>query len=189
MSDSKARRASCSAASDTRRHLQVVAADGVALENTCHHQNGHLPLLEMLGLDDFDRLSLKMFRYICASLANDTSYGWEMACRVAGETLGFPRGLALANDLAMLVHAINEERICGFSYMDADCPTCSLRVCEDEEALLAVLDAARLSDRAALEDRARVLAGGADAVRIAASAAAMMGRVIPHPANKDILAH
>lgn len=63
-------------------------------ENTCYHQTKHLPTVEDDGLDAIELLFLRLFRYVCATIASRTTQGWEAAYHVAREALGRVSGYA-----------------------------------------------------------------------------------------------
>lgn len=142
-------------------------------EGACHHLSGHLPSLEALQVDALERLVLRLFRHICASLADRTTHGWETARQLAKQELGALDGLLLVNDIAALVHAVSVERSGAFAFMPTDCPICGLHVSEEEQVTLELLRAARQGDDAATADRARALAGGGTAMRLVQAASAL----------------
>ena len=154
----------------TRSHLQIVVADGVIREDTCYFRTRHLPCLDTFRLDDVERLFLKLFRHLCASLANDTRDGWEAALVDAERAIGEPDGSALVHDIVPLLHAIRDERCGGFSFMPADCAICSNRMSEEEHLTLDLVRAARIGDETALLSNARALAGDTGASRLTCAA-------------------
>lgn len=155
----------------TRRpHLQVVVSDGKIREDTCYHRTRDLPRIEDLRLDGIEQLFLKLFRHLCASLASDTSHGWEAALAVVEQEIGGPDGSALVNDIVPLLHAIRAERCGSFSFMPADCPICSRHLSEEERMTLDLLRAARNGDEARLLAYADALAGGGVATDLALAA-------------------
>lgn len=163
-----------------RRHLQIVVSDGKDRHDTCYQRTRHLPSIEDLRLDVSELLLLKLFRYTCASLANETAHGWETAHQVAAQELGEPDGPALVDDIVALLHAIRAERHGEFSFMPADCPICSRRLSEEERTTLELLRAARQGDDMALADRASKLAAGGPTEGIAFAAEVLGAHLVIH---------
>jgi hypothetical protein len=150
--------------------LQIVVADGVIREDTCYFRTRHLPHIEAFRLDSIEHLFLKLFRHLCASLANDARDGWEAALMDAEQGIGEPDGSALVHDIVPLLHAIRDERSGCFSFMPADCAICSNRLSEEEHLTLDLVRAARKGDEAELLQRARALAGSSGVSRLACAA-------------------
>ncbi|MBN9268502.1 MAG: hypothetical protein J0I75_28795 [Hyphomicrobium sp.] len=142
-----------------RRHLQVVTSDGKDREDACYHRTKQLPRVEALPLVPIERLCLKVLRHICESLACETAFGWETAHKLAQRELGDTDGMTFVRSIAGLLYAIRAERQGEFSFMVADCPICSRHLCEEEQTILELLRAARLSDGSALTDLACRLVG------------------------------
>lgn len=157
----------------TRRrppHLELVAIDGKEVPGTCHHLAGQQWPVDALGLDDIERLALTVMRHLCASLASQTSHGWEHAHEVAEATLGSGAGPAFAGHLTAVLRAISSERARSFAYMAADCPTCSLRITADEVSVMQLIRTARMGEQPHVARLAASLAQGLPAPRIAEAA-------------------
>jgi hypothetical protein len=142
-----------------RRHLQIVTSDGNILEDTCYHRTRNLPRADTFRLDDAERLCLTLLRHACESIASGTAHGAELAHELADREVGEADGAILIGNITALLHAIRVERRRDFSFLVADCPVCSRHLCEEEQAIVELLRAARKSDGPALTDRACDLVG------------------------------
>jgi hypothetical protein len=154
----------------TRRrpsHLELVAIDGKEVRGTCHHMTGQQWPADALGLDRIERLALTVMRHLCASLASQTTHGWERAHEVAEAALGSGAGPAFTGHLTTLLRAIGSEWARPFAYMAADCPTCSRRITAEEVSVIQLIRAARMGDQQHVVWLASSLSRGLEAPRIA----------------------
>lgn len=163
-----------------RRHLQIVTSDGKNREDACYHRTRHLPRVDIMRLEPIESLCLKLVRYICESLANESAHGWEEAHALARRELGESDGVAVVSNVTALLYAIRAERQRAFSFMVADCPICSRHLCEEERAILELLRAARSYDGTALTDHACALVGEGMVVCVVLAASALGAQVDAH---------
>jgi hypothetical protein len=160
-----------------QRHLQVVVSHGSNREDSCHHLSGHLLPLDILRLDESEEFFLKLFRYVCATIANQSLDGWQSALDLARQSLGETNGTIMVNAIVTLLHAIQDERRGEFSFMVADCPICSRRVSDEEKSTIDLIRSAFAMDDPNRDDRARALVGNGDCERLIAAAGALAGQL------------
>ena len=158
-------------------HLQLVVTNGREVPEACHHVVRQYRPLAGLGLDPIERLALACLRHLCASFASGTTAGWERAHDTAEAALGLGDGPAFVALLTALLRGMRTERPNRFSYMAADCPTCSQRVTPDELLIVRLRRAARSDGAQQLDQLARALAQRSEAPRIAAAARALGNRL------------
>lgn len=155
--------------------LQLVAADGKDIANTCHHVARQHRLLDSLMPTPIEGLALAVLRCLCASFGSRTTLGWERAHDLAEAALGLSDGPALVAHLTALLRAVRSERARCFSYMATDCPTCSQRITDDELLIVLLLRAAQGGRRKRIARLAASLAQRPEAPRIDAAATALGG--------------
>lgn len=167
-----------------RRYLQVVASNGQDRENTCYHQTKHLPTVEDDHLDAIELLFLRLFRCVCATIASQTTHGWEAAHQVAQQALGRAIAPALVAAIVVLVRAIRDERRSGFAFMAADCATCRRHLSAEERLVVRLLRAVNDGDETTVVRHGRALAANARATDIN-QAARTLGALLATCRNAD----
>jgi hypothetical protein len=158
-------------------HLQLVAADGRDVHNTCHHVARQHTSLDSLVLDPIEDLALSVLRHLCASFGNQTTLGWERAHDLAESALGPDDGPVLVAHLVALLRAVRSERAGCFSYMAADCPTCNQHITDEELLIIRLLRAARVGEHERIAQLAASLAQGAEAPHIGTAAVVLGSRL------------
>lgn len=158
-------------------HLRLIAVAGKEVVGTCHQAVRQYRSVDAFHLDSTERLVLSVARHLCASLASEAIRGWECAHELAEAALGLCDGPALVAHVAALLRAVRAERRRGFAYMSADCPTCRLRITDEELLIVRLLRAARSDAPQKVVQLAAALAEGNAAPRIAGAALVLANRL------------
>lgn len=172
----------------TPSHLQLVASNGQEIPEACHHVNRRCLHLADFALAPIEHTALAILRFLCSALASGSIAGVETAHDIAETRLGFADGAALVAHLTALLRAIRGERRHRFSYMAADCPTCSSRITREELLVIRLLRAARTDSQERLAQYATALAQKPEAPRIASAARSLGDRLAVYAVHTEILA-
>lgn len=97
--------------------------------------------IQSTGLGDLEREWLHLVRLHCMSYEHNHAEGWDRAISHAEVKFGADNGPGIASRIAVLIRAMREERRGGFGYLSPFCPSCRLRVTEDEWQLITLMQA------------------------------------------------
>lgn len=148
----------------------------------CTDERDTLGDVHASNLGEMEREWLHLVRLYCVSYEHNRAEGWDCAISHAEMRYGADQGPGIASRIAVLIRAMRVERCGGFGYLSPNCPSCRLRVTEDEWQLITLMRAGYRGehhdiDAAAAEvarrDQAPVLA--AAAARFGTTLAAAVG--------------
>jgi hypothetical protein len=142
---------------------------------TCACHGEGLPLLASAAADEREVLAICLVRFIMAGHASGKLACWEGGFATSLEVLGPVEGPAVLARALALVHAIRHERRRDFRFMPAHC----VRISEDEQDLLAVLQAAREGDPLVIEAFAAMLAGQPEVPRLQLASRLLAAQLYP----------
>jgi hypothetical protein len=116
-------------------------------EDVCAGHALGFPHRADLGFLPIENLTLDVFRCLCDVYATGSAQPWEIANKIAEDSLGAAEGALLVARVTALLRAVRAERKLGFSYLSIGCQ----HISPDELAVAGVLKAARARDESAME--------------------------------------
>jgi hypothetical protein len=135
----------------------------------CTHANAHSHSVNHLG--EMEREWLHLVRLNCMSYEHNRAEGCDRAISHAEMRYGEDNGPLIASRITGIIRAMRAERNGGFGYLSPQCPSCRLKVTEDEWQLILLLQAGYRGHRGDIADAAAEFAGRSDAPVLAAAAA------------------
>ncbi|MEO0622148.1 MAG: hypothetical protein AAF183_07935 [Pseudomonadota bacterium] len=111
------------------------------------HQSEHDSLIKDCGFDRFETSVLEISRRLFSSFADPLSHGWMHAFERAEEIFPPPFGSTIALALVRCIRILRTSRTTRFSFINADCRSCSRWVTQEERHFISILRAARHSRR------------------------------------------
>jgi len=154
----------------------------------CSNRRDVLTEIHATDFGDMEREWLHIVRLHCMSYEHNQAEGWDRAITHAEMRFGADEGPAIASRIAVLVRSMREERLGGFGYLSPFCPSCRLRVTEDEHQLITLMQVGLRGEGAAIQEAAAEFAGRPEAPILAAAAArfgsAIAAAVAPHRASR-----
>jgi hypothetical protein len=123
------------------------------------------PLLGDLARDSAEALAISLCRFVMAGYCSGSLDAWERGFGVAEEALGTGHGPRFFALVLSAGRALKAERIGMFRFMPGYCR----HICEDEEELLAALQAARRPDAMRFDAALDVLARQGRSERLGAA--------------------
>lgn len=127
--------------------------------------------IQSTGLGDLEREWLHLVRLHCMSYEHNHAEGWDRAISHAEVKFGADNGPGIASRIAVLIRAMREERRAGFGYLSPFCPSCRLRVTEDEWQLITLMQAGYRGEPHDIDEAAAEFARRSRAPVLAAAAA------------------
>lgn len=136
----------------------------------CDNDRPGLTDLSESGLGEMEKAWLLLVRLCCMSYEHNRVEGWDNALSHAEAHFGVEDGPAVASRIAVLIRAMRAERLGGFGYLSPFCPSCRLRITDDERLLIALMQAGHLGDAWAIAEAAAEFARRPHAPMLAAAA-------------------
>ncbi len=127
-------------------------------------------LFEATRLGDVEREWLHLVRLYCTSYEHNHAEGWDRAISHAEARYGAENGPSIASRVAVLIRAMRAERNGGFGYLSPNCPSCRLRITEDEWDLITLMRAGYEGKRPSIDEAAAEFARRKEAPSLAAAA-------------------
>lgn len=122
-------------------------------------------------LGETEREWLHLIRLNCMSYEHNRAEGCDRAMSHAEMRYGADNGPLIASRITGIIRAMRAERKGGFGYLSPQCPSCRLKVTEDEWQLISLLQAGHRGHRGDIADAAAEFARRSEAPVLAAAAA------------------
>lgn len=137
----------------------------------CTDANALSHNFDVNDLGEMEREWLLLIRLNCMSYEHNRAEGCDRAISHAEMRYGADNGPLIASRITGIIRAMRAERKGGFGYLSPQCPSCRLKVTEDEWLLVLLLQAGYRGHRGKIADAAADFAGRSEAPALAAAAA------------------
>jgi hypothetical protein len=153
----------------------------------CTNERDTLTDIQSTGFGEMEREWLHLVRLHCMSYEHNHAEGWDRAIAHSEMKYGADNGPSIASRIAVIIRAMREERRGGFGYLSPFCPSCRMRVTEDELQLITLMQAGYRGERSNIAEAAAEFARRTEAPVLAAAAArfgtTLAAAIDPHRAK------
>lgn len=137
----------------------------------CTDANALSHNFDVNDMGEMEREWLHLVRLTCMSYEQNRAEGCDRAISHAEMRYGADNGPLIASRITGIIRAMRAERMGGFGYLSPQCPSCRLKVTEDEWQLILLMQAGYRGHRGDIADAAAEFSGRSEAPVLAAAAA------------------